>query len=164
MIPLFIDNDMHYYRAYVKILTKPNQNQQLGYITYCDKCGSRNVENEIEKVCHDCGVALKIGGPLWIGKLFDKTFVTAMKGEVEKIQVEKRCSGILDKCIEEEGLPPMYYTLDEIASRTKSAPLGLEMAISRLHNSGYEASRTSLNPTGFRTNAKISQIVNILKN
>ena len=164
MIPLFIDNDMHYYRAYVKILTKPNQNQQLGYITYCDKCGSRNVENEIEKVCHDCGVALKIGGPLWIGKLFDKTFVTAMKGEVEKIQVEKRCSGILDKCIEEEGLPPMYYTLDEIASRTKSAPLGLEMAISRLHNSGYQASRTSLNPTGFRTNAKISQIVNILKN
>ena len=87
-----------------------------------------------------------------------------MKDEVEKMKVEKKCSGILDKCIEEEGLPPMYYTLDEIASRTKTAPLRLEMAIKRLHDSGYSASRTSLNPTGFRTNAKITQITDILKN
>ena len=164
MIPLFIDNDMHYYRAYIKILTKPDQNEQLGFITYCDKCGSRNVESEIKKVCHDCGFSLKIAGPLWIGQLFDKTFVSTMKDEVEKMKVEKKCSGILDKCIEEEGLPPMYYTLDEIASRTKTAPLRLEMAIKRLHDSGYSASRTSLNPTGFRTNAKITQITDILKN
>ena len=106
---------------------------------------------------------LKIAGPLWIGQLFDKTFVNTMKDEVEKMKVEKKCSGILDKCIEEEGLPPMYYTLDEIASRTKTAPLRLEMAIKRLHDSGYSASRTSLNPTGFRTNAKITQITDILK-
>ena len=80
--------------------------------------------------------------------IFDKTFVSTMKDEVEKMQVEKKCSGIIDKCIEEEGLPPMYYTLDEIASRTKTPPLRLEMAIKRLHDSGYDASRTSLNSTG----------------
>ena len=164
MIPLFIDNDMHYYRAYVKILTKPDQNYNLGYITYCKKCGSRNIEIETVKKCDNCNSLLEIAGPLWIGKLFDKTFVKTMKDEIKELEVEKRCESVLEKCIEEEALPPMYYTLDEIASKAKSAPLALDKAIKRLEDSGYNASRTSLNPTGFRTNAKIKQICDILRN
>ena len=87
-----------------------------------------------------------------------------MKDEVKTLEVDKRCEKILDKCIEEEGLPPTYYTLDEIASITKSAPLGLEKALKQLQNSGYTASRTCFNPTGFRTDAKIDEICCILKN
>jgi len=164
MIPLFIDNDMHYYRAYIKILTKPDQNEKLGYITYCEKCGARNVENMIVSKCDNCDNNLQVGGPLWIGKLFDEDFIKIMKHEVKTLQVDKRCEKILDKCLEEVELPPTYYTLDEIASITKSAPVGLENAIKLIQNSGFTASRTCLNPTGFRTNAKISQICTILKN
>ena len=87
-----------------------------------------------------------------------------MKDEIKELEVDKRCENILEKCMEEEALPPMYYTLDEIASKTKSAPLALDKAIKRLEDSGYNASRTSLNPTGFRTNAKIKQICDILVN
>ena len=82
--------------------------------------------------------------------------------EVKKLKVDKKCEITLDKCLEEESLPPTYYTLDEIASRTKSAPFALNRAIKLLENSGYNASRTSLNPTGFRTNARISKICEIL--
>ena len=163
MVPLFIDNDMHYYRAYIKILTKPDQDEKLGYITYCKNCGARNVENMIVSKCDNCNNNLQVGGPLWIGKLFDEEFIRIMKDEVKNFQVDKRCEKILDKCLEEVELPPTYYTLDEIASITKSAPVGLEKAIKQIQNSGFVASRTSLNPTGFRTNAKISQICTILK-
>ena len=163
MVPLFIDNDMHYYRAYIKILTKPDQDEKLGYITYCKNCGARNVENMIVSKCDNCNNNLQVGGPLWIGKLFDEEFIRIMKDEVKNLQVDKRCEKILDKCLEEVELPPTYYTLDEIASITKSAPVGLEKAIKQIQNSGFVASRTSLNPTGFRTNAKISQICTILK-
>jgi tRNA (guanine26-N2/guanine27-N2)-dimethyltransferase len=164
MIPLFVDNAMHYYRTYVKILTKPDQNEQLGYIMYCKKCGFRNIEKDIIKKCENCNSVLEIAGPLWIGKLFDKTFIANMKNEEKKLEVDKKCENILQKCFEEEELPPTYYTLDEIASRTKSAPLALNKAIKRLQDLGYNASRTSLNPTGFRTNAKIKQICDILSN
>ena len=164
MVPLFIDNDMHYYRAYIKILTKPDQDEKLGYISYCKHCGARNVENMIVSKCDNCNNNLQVGGPLWIGKLFDEEFIRIMKDEVKNFQVDKRCEKILDKCLEEVELPPTYYTLDEIASITKSAPVGLEKAIKQIQNSGFVASRTSLNPTGFRTNAKISQISDILKN
>ena len=164
MMPLFVDNAMHYYRAYIKILTKPNQNENLGYITYCKNCGNRNIENTVTNSCDNCNSLLEIGGPLWIGKLFNKEFVSMMKNEVKELQVDKKCERILEKCIDEEGLPPTYYTLDEIASITKSAPLALDKAIKKLQNSGYNASKTSLNPTGFRTNAKINEICSILKN
>ena len=162
--PQFVENDMHYYRAYIKILTKPDQNEKLGYITYCEKCGARNVENMIVSKCDNCDNNLQVGGPLWIGKLFDEDFIKIMKHEVKTLQVDKKCEKILDKCLEEVELPPTYYTLDEIASITKSAPVGLENAIKLIQNSGFTASRTCLNPTGFRTNAKISQICTILKN
>ena len=164
MMPLFVDNAMHYYRAYIKILTKPNQNENLGYITYCKNCGNRNIENTVTNSCDNCNSLLEIGGPLWIGKLFNKEFVSMMKNEVKELQVDKKCERILEKCIDEEGLPPTYYTLDEIASITKSAPLALDKAIKKLQNSGYNASKTSLNPTGFRTNAKINEICSMLKN
>ena len=164
MTPLFVDNAMHYYRAYIKILTRPDQDEKLGYISYCKHCGARNVENMIVSQCDNCNDKLQVGGPLWIGKLFDKEFISMMKNEVKELQVDKKCEKILEKCIDEEGLPPTYYTLDEIASITKSAPLALDKAIKKLQNSGYNASKTSLNPTGFRTNAKINEICSILKN
>ena len=87
-----------------------------------------------------------------------------IRDRVKTLQVDKRCEKILQKCIEEEGLPPTYYTLDEIASMTKSAPLGLEKALKHLQSSGYTASRTCFNPTGFRTNAKIDEICRLLGN
>ena len=68
--------------------------------------------------CDNCNDKLQVGGPLWIGKLFDKEFISMMKNEVKELQVDKKCEKILEKCIDEEGLPPTYYTLDEIASIT----------------------------------------------
>ena len=55
-------------------------------------------------------------------------------------------------------LPPVYYTLDEVAKKSKTAPPKLADAIGMLQNSGYAAGATSFNPTGFRTNATFEQI------
>ena len=58
----------------------------------------------------------------------------------------------------ESELPPIYYTLDEIAKKSKTAPPKLADAIGMLQNSGYAAGPTSFDPTGFRTNATFEQI------
>ena len=58
-------------------------------------------------------------------------------------------------------MPATYYTLDEIASKLKTSPLRLEKAIELLQKNGFSASPTSLEPTGFRTNARIDEIENI---
>ena len=162
--PKFVDNDMHYYRVYLKILNKPEQVDKMGFIIYCKQCGMRKTVKSIVNECELCKSKIEIAGPLWIDKIFDKDFVVTMKDEVENLTVNKKCDVILEKCYDESDLQPTYFTLDEIASRMKSAPLKLDTAIQKLQDSGFNASRTSLNPTGFRTNCQINDILKIFGN
>ena len=121
----------------------------------------------VKNIVHECELCkdkIEIAGPLWVDKIFDKEFVEIMKSEVENLTVNKKCGTVLEKCYEESDLQPTYYTLDEIASRMKSAPVKLDSAIQKLQDSGFTASRTSLNPTGFRTNCQINDILKIFRN
>ena len=122
----------------------------------------KSVKNIVSE-CEICKGKVETAGPLWIDRIFDKDFVEAMKDEVKNLTVNKKCDIILEKCYEESDLQPMYYTLDEIASRMKLAPLKLDNAIQKLRDSGFNASRTSLNPTGFRTNCQINDILKIFR-
>ncbi len=81
--------------------------------------------------------------------------------DIENQTVDKNCEKIVSKCILESVKPGTYFTLDEIASKMKVSPLKLDKAISKLQSNGYVASPTSLNPTGFRTDARIDEILKV---
>ena len=162
IIPQFVQHDMHYYRAYLKILNKPGQKEQLGYIIHCKSCGSRKAVMKQEEVCEICNSKLEVGGPLWVGHLFEKEFVIKMNEIAPKLVLDKRCEKILEKCILESEMPPTYYTLDEIASKMQKAPLKMKNMIKKIQDAGFVASTTSLNPTGFRTDCRIDEIIKLL--
>ena len=61
-------------------------------------------------------------------------------------------------------MPATYFTLDEVAKRMKSAPLSLEKSVEKLCKAGFKASQTSLNPSGFRTDATMSEILGVFQN
>ena len=164
IVPLFVDNAMHYYRTYVKILNKPSQEDNIGYILHCKSCGNRNISKDYISKCELCHAKNEIAGPLWIGKLFDKKFVQTMLEDIQNYSIDKKCEKTLQKCILESDMPGTYYTLDEIASRSKAAPMGLEKIIKKLKVQGFEASPTSLNPTGFRTNCTIDNVCELFSN
>lgn len=164
IVPLFVDNAMHYYRTYVKILNRPSQEDSIGYILHCKSCGNRSISKNQSFSCKLCDSKIENAGPLWIGKLFNKEFVKTMLEEVSEYTVDKKCEKTLHKCILESDMPGTYYTLDEIASKTKVAPLGLDKIIKKLEDGGYQASPTSLNPTGFRTDCTIDNISKLFLN
>ena len=161
--PLFVDHDMHYYRTYLKILNTPEQEENIGYIIFCRNCKDRYANILKQTKCRKCRHETEIAGPLWIGKLFDKDFVVKMKDVKNDLVVHKRCERILDRSESEAELPATYYTLDEIASRMNSAPLKLSDAIEKLTSNGFMASMTSLNPSGFRTDCEIDEIIQIFQ-
>ena len=163
IIPLFVECNMHYYRTYVKILNRPDQEENLGFILHCKNCGNRKISLEKEKECDSCNLQVDVAGPLWIGKIFDKDFIQEMNSNISKLQVDKSCEKTLQKCYLESEMPATYFTLDEIASRIKTSPPKLEKIISHLQEKNYTASVTSFNPTGFRTNAKIKEIIEIFQ-
>jgi tRNA (guanine26-N2/guanine27-N2)-dimethyltransferase len=161
VIPLFVESDMHYYRIYVKVLNRPDQEENIGYVFHCKSCGNRGLSITQELTCQLCDSELMLAGPLWIGKLYERKFVEEMIKEESNLVVDKTCPKILQKCLLEADMPGTYYTLDEVASMMKSSPLKLEKAIGRLQENGFSASPTSLEPTGFRTNANIDKITGI---
>ncbi len=163
IIPMFVESEMHYYRTYVKILNRPDQQKNIGYILHCKNCGNRKTSIEQEQECSLCKSKISIAGPLWIGKIFDKEFVENMLIETSNFKIDKICEKIITKCLEEAEMPATYFTLDEIASRIKSSPPKLENVISKLQENNFVASVTAFSPTGFRTNATINEIIKIFE-
>ena len=154
---------MHYYRTYVKVLNRPDQQENIGYILHCKNCGHRKITLEQEQECELCKLKISIAGPLWIGNIFNKEFIQDMLLEVQNLEVDKICEKNLHKCLAESEMPATYFTIDEIASKMKSSPPKLENAILYLQKNNFVASVTSFSPTGFRTNAKITEIMEIFQ-
>jgi len=163
VIPLFVESDMHYYRTYVKVLNRPDQQENIGYILHCKNCGHRKITLEQEQECELCKLKISIAGPLWIGNIFNKEFIQNMLLEIQNFEVDKVCEKTLYKCLAESEMPGTYFTLDEIASKMKSSPPKLENAVSNLQKNNFVASVTSFSPTGFRTDAKINEIIKIFQ-
>ena len=161
MIPMFVETEMHYYRTYTKILNRIDQEENLGYILHCKNCGHRKTTIEQQQKCDLCESKNSIAGPLWIGKIFDKEFVKSMIEESSNLKIQKSCEKTIHKCLEEIEMPGFYFTLDEIAKKIKTSPPKLEKVILNLKENGFTSSVTAFNPTGFRTNANINEIIRI---
>ncbi|ABX13290.1 tRNA (guanine(10)-N(2))-dimethyltransferase [Nitrosopumilus maritimus] len=161
--PMFVESDMHYYRTYVKVRNRPDQDENIGYILHCKNCGHREMALEQKQECKLCKSKISIAGPLWIGKIFDKKFIENMLIQIPNLEVDKVCEKTLNKCMLEAEMPGMYYTLDEIAKKMKSSPPKLEDVIENLKKNKFVASITSFSPTGFRTNANINEITKIFE-
>ncbi|TLX96111.1 MAG: tRNA (guanine(10)-N(2))-dimethyltransferase [Thaumarchaeota archaeon] len=160
--PLFVQNNLHYYKVYVKILVKTKSNNNMGYIMHCKKCGNRQIINDSDYSCKVCNSKAELAGPLWIGSLYNKDFVEGMLVEENKFQVDKSCKKILEKCLKEIDMPPTYFTLDEIAHRKRSAPIPLAKIIEKIQNAGFKASITSMNPSAFKTDARMDEVLSII--
>ncbi len=114
MIPMFVESEMHYYRTYVKILNRIDQEENIGYIIHCKNCGHRKISLEQQQECELCKLKTSIAGPLWIGKIFDKEYVKNMIEEIPNLKINKSCEKTLYKCLDESEMPGTYFTLDEI--------------------------------------------------
>ena len=60
-------------------------------------------------------------------------------------------------------MPPTYFSIDKISERMKATPPTMSTMIDRLQSSGFSATRTSLRFTGFKTNAKYNEILDLFR-
>ena len=162
IMPLFVQNNMHYYKTYVKILVRTGDEEEMGYILNCKNCGNRHSTKENNSECNVCKSKAELAGPLWIGKLYDKDFVNEMIAKEEHLEVDKSCKKILEKCKDEIDMPPTYFTIDELAHMKSCAPTSLAKTITKIQKAGFRATSTSLNPAAFKTDARIDEILSVI--
>ena len=173
--PLFAHSYSQYIRVYARVKlssTEANKvHQKLGFLQHCQNCGNRMVAKEYSKseVCGLCGNSFKLAGQLWIARLFDKIFIEKMDRSYPKRSgtcIENNSAvnrSMLCTCLEEHDDIPYYFVTDEIATKLKTSPHSVEKAIERLSGSGYRASKTSFNTRGFKTDARINDILDLLR-
>jgi tRNA (guanine26-N2/guanine27-N2)-dimethyltransferase len=162
--PIFVHAAMHYLRVYATLeVSSSGANDvydSIGYVMHCFKCGHRikAMEYSIRK-CDLCGATMSVGGQLWTGALHDRNFV----GRMLEQDPDRQSKKLLDVAAEERSDIPYYFRADEISARMKTNPHSVQRIIDKLAAAGYAASRASLNPGAFKTDARLDQILQTLK-
>lgn len=169
---IFAHASDHYARIYAAVRKgKASANQSaklLGYLKHCPKCLMRTSVGSLESIdtsCKGCGSNAQIGGPIWLGQLWDEAVVQRMvertptisSGRISEIQM------ILSRIAEEADNPPFYYKTDSFARSLRIRPPRIMGVVEALRNSGHQASRTHFDPKGFRTNMKFEELVVLLR-
>jgi len=167
--PLFAHSTRNYLRVYVLVSVGSQHADampdKIGYIYHCFTCSSRSYgnRNDGQQICDKCKKPMKIAGQLWIDSISDSAFVNTMLQTLDSCTVDRRCGKLLSIAREEVNLPPTYFTIDRIAERLKATPPSISSIINKLRDSGFVASRTILNMTGFKTNAKYDEVLEVLR-
>jgi tRNA (guanine26-N2/guanine27-N2)-dimethyltransferase len=162
----------HYARLYavVKKGTKAaNESvRHLGFVAYCTHCLTRSEFQSLKSdrtICDNCKAESQIAGPIWLGPLWDSLTVNSMIEHTPLIlssrlsEMQKALSYIQD----ELRTPPFYYTTDAVAAAYGTKPSPIASLLSLLERKGYQASKTHFNPRGFRTNARVDEIVDLFR-
>ncbi len=150
----------HYYRVHMR-LRKSSRGagkvyEKVGYILHCQKCMRRewkNVFHTPEIFC-ECGTEYRMYGPLWLGELHDREFVSSLSKDGE--------TGRLFQRIEEEIPAITHYEIHEVCRSLKISPPPIADVINALRDAGYAASRTRFSGTSFKTDADIHEIRRII--
>lgn len=174
IIPYFCHSNLHYMRVYLRVefgsSLANSVFQKIGFLKHCQNCKHRVVENLREQnlICEICNKKCTLAGPLWIDSLFDSEFVGAMLGELENgednympVNESNRLKKMLQICTKELAIPS-YFETDTIASMAKKSSISLDKVISVISGNGFEVSKTIMNEKGFKTNASLKEIVNLL--
>jgi len=167
--PLFVHSTRNYLRVYVLVRVgskyadaMPNM---MGCIYHCFSCSNRSCgnRNNSQQICDRCKKPMKIAGQLWVDNIFDAAFVNSMLQTLDDCTVDRKCGKLLSIASGEANLSPTYFSVDRTAERLKITPPSISRIIDKLKDSGFVASRTSLRMTGFKTNARYDEVLEVLR-
>lgn len=150
--PLLVHSTEHYFRIYLQVekgVKKADKcMEKIGYVLHDFKTGERRTGKEADK-------NYSIAGLLWIGKLFDETFLN--KTEVKDyFGTKKRIIKMLGLWKDEANASALYYEVNNIAKMMKTSPLPMAKILKLL-----SSSRTHFSPTAFKTDVNIGKIKSI---
>jgi len=169
MIPLLAYARRHYVRVYARVLKRVSSADKsmnkLGFIAHCPHCGFRTSVTGLAPVmsdrCHICGSRIQAIGPLWLGRLHDRTFCESVLSELIDRESDKHTIKLVDTCRNEIDIPT-FYDQHRICRTLGIPPVRIDALISKLQDAGFAASRTHFSGTSFKTDAGIRVIAEML--
>jgi tRNA (guanine26-N2/guanine27-N2)-dimethyltransferase len=162
----------HYARIYAKVTKGTNpanlSTRSLGFVEYCPECLRRTSHGRLEAIatsCEDCGGKTRIGGPVWLGPLWDADTTHAMIEHTPKLQSSRlsEIQNILTCAAQEKSASAFHYRTDAFSKRLGLKPPALGEVLNALREEDFEATGTHFSPYGFRTSAPCQKIASIFQ-
>jgi tRNA (guanine26-N2/guanine27-N2)-dimethyltransferase len=170
---VFSHRGEHYVRVYGTIdygaRNADESLKNMGYLLHCFTCFHREAVKGLFAVerhgnCSECGSTLSLGGPLWLGKLFDAEFCDLMGREAEErtLRLGGRIGRMLTLAKTEVEAPIAYYVVDKLCDALNMPVPSIKKVVDALKTRGFQAHLTSFNSKGIKSNASASHIKEIL--
>ncbi|MEM2081277.1 MAG: tRNA (guanine(10)-N(2))-dimethyltransferase [Candidatus Bathyarchaeia archaeon] len=159
---LFSHSTDHYIRVYAQIAYGAKKAddavKSLGYILHCFNCLHReNVKALFGRgvECPQCGSKMDYAGPLWLEKIFDRSFCELMEKENmhRALRNSLKIAKLLSTAKEEAEAPATYYVLDKIGDKLALPVPAVNAILQVLRENGFQAFPTHFNSRGIRTDA-----------
>jgi len=162
------------HRHYVKVLFRVEEGaekaveamKKIGFASYCPSCQWRDGKRlPLHKECPHCKAQLQIGGPLYIGNLWDSALLERMLllNAERKYSKAKEIEKLLSTMRDEGKISSIgYYDLHVVAKKRGCRILPIDDSVARLRNDGFSASRTHFCPTAVRTDAPHEKVLEAL--
>ncbi|XP_011871745.1 PREDICTED: probable tRNA (guanine(26)-N(2))-dimethyltransferase [Vollenhovia emeryi] len=184
IVPLLSISVDFYIRVFVKVFTshdkcKENANK-IGMLYQCKGCKSvsfqpfvtrKSPKNyklsnapAVDKLCKHCQHEHQMGGPIWLGPLHDREFVSRLLSNLDTMELGtlKRMEGVLTM-IHEELDTPLYYNLDSLMSTVKCHVPPMLTFRSALLNAGYKVSYSHASKISIKTDAPNDVVWDIVR-
>jgi tRNA (guanine26-N2/guanine27-N2)-dimethyltransferase len=106
---------------------------------------------------------LKKAGPLWCGRLADRTFIeNLLEQDRSTLNTKKRIEKLFRLLILECDKSPTFYIIDKICSKLKRDVPPVAKVLERLLDRGYESSLTHFHPKAIKTAAPLDLLMEII--
>lgn len=158
----------HYMRIYMIIKKGSKATDEslknMGYISHCKNCLYRESKSglagSLNDTCPICGEKLIHAGPLWLGKIQDKDFISQTIELIpeKKLNTSSEIETLLKKCENEADASPSSYDIHEISRTLKISAPKIDKVMEHLESLGYYALRTHFTPTAIKTDAPLEKI------
>ena len=168
---LFSHSSEHYIRLYTQIAYGAKKSDEsiktLGYILHCFSCYHRETTQQpfSNLQCPECGSKMDWAGPLWLGSIFDQTFIESMIKENKSVAFKNsaRITKLFNLTKEEASAPITYFVVDKLSGKLGFPSPPIQAFINSLRKEGFQAVQTHFNTRAVRTNATMITIEKVLK-
>ena len=179
--PIFVHSTEHFIRCYVfveKGITKAKKiMEEIGFVAHCMHCYSiefsKGLINQLPVECPSCKKKRLLGGPVWLGKLYQKDYVKSLQDHLENNKeyygTQKKILRMLELISDEvraensSEKTAFYYDIHEITDKLNIPSPKSSRVIEELEKKNFIATRTHFKLTAIKTDAPIKEIISAIE-
>jgi tRNA (guanine26-N2/guanine27-N2)-dimethyltransferase len=179
-MPVFAHSTDHYIRIYAlakKGITKAKETlEKIGFIAHCPNCFTIGYTfgliNNLPNQCTECKTKWKLGGPYWLGPLYNDDYVNNLETELSQDDAPyntlKKMLKIITLIKEEVKTTSTkamigFYDLHQIADKLDIPSPKVKTTMSELEKMGFIAARTHFKNNSIKTDASVDKIIEAMK-